>query len=273
MSGIIQPLFYEPFKHAYKFVFNHRYRNYSILESKLRKVPRFTNCHARVNGWNLHIPDSASFLFTYKELFVDRIYEFQSNNQKPFILDLGANIGLSVLFFKYIFPNSEIIALEPDPNIYKYLKKNVHGNGFTDVIILNKAAWNESKMLKFCTDGADGGHASLEDDQNSIEVEAVDITEFLKDRPIDLLKMDIEGAEDVVIPACEKYFSNVKLLFIEYHSKTKERQCLDKLLNIIADAGFRIHIQSVVFSTSPFMEIKINSGFDLQLNIFGWKER
>ena len=272
MSGIIKPVFYEPLRHIYKMLFNNRYRTYSVLESKLRKIPRFTQCTARINGWDLALPDSASFLFAYREIFLKRIYEFRSPDPAPYIIDLGSNVGLSVLFFKSLYPNSRITALEADPDIYAFLKKNVHGNGFEDVNLLNLAAWHENTKIKFNVEGADGGRVSFEDQPDLIEVKAIDTSELLINQSVDFLKMDIEGAEDVVLPACQNHLSNVKFIFVEYHSRIGQPQSLSDILKILTDAGFRIHVHSVVCSPSPFMETQSNSGFDLNLNVFGWRD-
>ncbi|MGE5329737.1 MAG: FkbM family methyltransferase [Deltaproteobacteria bacterium] len=254
-------------------IFNKKYRKYFLLESKLKNNPRFTDCHVKVDGLDLYIPDSLSAIHMYREIFIDRIYDFNSLGNEPYILDLGSNIGLSVLFFKCLYPNSNITAFEADPNIFKYLKKNLYENGFNDVNLINKAVWYENTTLNFCSDGADGGHISSEGNDKLICVETVDITEHLKDKQVDFLKIDIEGAEEFVIPACQKYLMNVRNLFVEYHSKVGQKQCLSELLKIIEDAGFRVHIHSAVCSPSPFVDLRVNSGFDLQLNIFGWREK
>jgi FkbM family methyltransferase len=269
-SGSIKP-FYGPAKQLYNFLINKNYWKYFVLELKLRRIPRFTPCRTKAHGWNLFIPDSASFLSAYREIFAEQIYAFQFDNPAPRILDLGANIGLSVLYFKKLYPLSSITAFEADPDIFAYLKKNVHGNGYNDVQLINKAAWHEDAMLRFHSDGADGGYAAHTGDANSIEVDAINIADFLRNHQFDFLKIDIEGAEEHVLPACKDYLSNIKFVFVEYHSKYEQKQCLDQIINILAGAGFRLHIHSLMTSPSPFVDRKISSGFDLQLNIFAWR--
>jgi len=100
----------------------------------------------------------------------------------------------------------------------------------------------------------------------------VNIVEVLENQKFDFIKMDIEGAESVVLPACKNYLSDVTYLFVEYHSVINQKQSLSMILNIMSEAGFRVHVHSVMYSNSPFVRRKENSGFDLQLNIFGWKE-
>lgn len=273
MAGLLKEIYRASIKNVLKLLTNRDYFNYSLLEFKLSTASGKTKIETKVNQWSLSIPDAASFLNMYEDIFVKRIYQFPWNeNHKPKILDLGANIGLSVLFFKYIYPGSQITAVEADPQIYKYLEKNLCQNGCGDVQLINKAAWNETTTLKFTSEGADAGRIGIDASINSIDIDAIDIREILKSDRFDLLKIDIEGAESIVLPACKEYLSQIKFLFVEYHSLAENPQDLDNLIKIISDAGYRIHIQSVLSSESPFMNLTKYMGFDMQLNIFAWRD-
>ena len=271
MINIFKPLFYEPARHIYKLIFQDKYRRYCILESKLGKRPRYTECKVIVNDWELHLPDSASFLSAYKEIFLREIYAFKSPQEAPNILDLGANIGLSVLFFKRLYPQSEITAFEADPALFEILKKNIYGNGFNDVKLLNKAIWHKNEIINFSVEGADGGRIAQKKDGNLVQVQAIDLNEYLTEHHVDFLKMDIEGAEGLVLTACEKSLSKIRWIFVEYHSRVDEKQYLDQIIRILSQQGFRIHIHSEFYTDSPFISRKIRSNFDLQLNIFAWR--
>lgn len=272
MAGLIKPLFFETALHIYRLFKEREYRAYHFLESRFGAKARYVDGKTKIHGWDVFFPDSQSFLSNYKEIFLEKIYAFKSDNPAPVILDLGANIGLSVLFFKSLYPEAKITAFEADPKIFTYLKKNIEGNALVDVELINRAAWNEETRLKFSPDGADGGSVASAEADSSLEVEAIDIADFFKGRKIDFLKMDIEGAETTVLPACREYLREVKFLFVEYHSRAGQRQDLDKIIHIITQAGFRIHCHNVFKSPSPFLELMEKSGFDLQLNIFGCRD-
>lgn len=272
MTDWIKLLFGETVRVFRQLISNKNYKTYFFLLYRLSKAPRFTKLNIKVGALNLSIPDSASFLSTYKDLFIDETYAFKCINVQPRILDLGANIGLSVLYFKQLFPNAEITAYEADPLIFEHLKKNVHGNGFVDVRLLNQAAWDEKTTIQFSSEGADGGRAAVAHDANLISVDAVDIRDVLKEGNFNFLKMDIEGAEERVLPACRDYLSFFSHVFIEYHSLAGKRQNLNEIISLLTDSGFRIHIRSLPNSLSPFMGVRINAGFDMQLNIFAWRE-
>lgn len=272
INMLIKPLYFEAVRHLYRFIMIPEYRKWCFLDAKLSKSKRFKQLKVHVNGWDLIIPDTASFLSSYREIFVDNIYNFESVTSTPKILDLGANIGLSILFFKKLFPESKITALEPDPNIFNCLRQNIHGNGFKDVNLINKAAWISDTVLKFDADGADGGRVVDNKKENLLEVEAIDVKKLLSENEFDFLKMDIEGAESEVFPACKEYLSNLNYIFLEYHSIIGQNQNLSEILGILNSEGFRVHIQSIMFSDAPFIIKRNISGFDNQLNIFAWKD-
>lgn len=271
MSGIVKPIIIDPLKHIYKIITNKRYFEYNWLNSKYKNKKRYQQLAVKVKDWSLVVPDNTSFLFSYKELLLDEIYKFKSDKVNPKILDIGANIGLSILFFKELYPEAEIVAFEADPKIYNYLKDNVQSNGYQDVKLINKAVWYENTTLSFVSDGADGGQISSNAD-NSVEVQTVDIAELLKENQFDFIKLDIEGAEEFVVPRCKGLLDSVRHFFIEYHSKVGQKQNLGQILNLLSQEGFRVYLHNPWDKPTPFLGLKSCAGFDFQVNIYAWRE-
>jgi FkbM family methyltransferase len=273
MPGIISPIFSTPLRHIIGLVRNPEYFTYHRLATQLRRMPRYQQFFVRMHGWRLHLPDSASFLSTYRAVFLDRIYAFAFKGCEPHILDLGANVGSSVLFFKTIFPNARVTAFEPDPIIFAYLEENVHGNGHSDVELICKAAWIENARLPFLSRGDDAGGLAPADAEGVIEVDALDLVEYLQGRRYDFIKMDIEGAENVVLPAIRPYLTDLPYLFVEHHSRMGKPQGLAELLGVLSEASFRFEIKEVWGSPQPFLERRARrEGYDYQANIFAWHE-
>lgn len=261
----------EPLRHGYKLLTNRDYRSWCLENTRLGRIERFKKCRGTVRDWSLIVPDAASFLSAYKEIFVSEIYRFRAENETPAILDLGANIGLSVLYFKSLYPDAQITAFEADPSIYACLKQNVHGNGFADVELINKAVWDSNGTLRFHAEGGDGGRVAKDGDGGVVEVEAIDIRSHLAERSYDFLKMDIEGAEHSVFPAIKDYLPKFKFIFLEYHSTPDRPQALASMLDLLSRAGFRFDIQNIMSRRHPFVPGGCDEAFDLQLNIFAWK--
>lgn len=220
---------------------------------------------------NFILNDSRSFVFMYREIFDKEIYKFKSKNKTPLIIDCGANIGLSALYFKKRYPQSEIIAFEPDKKVFEILKKNVLSRKYSDIKLINKALWKDNSVLNFKPDHADGGKICSSLNENTIKIESVRLRDFI-DREIDFLKIDIEGAEYEVLKDCKDKLHLVNNIFIEYHSFTNEQQYLNEILTILRDTGFRVNIESVSIRQShPFIKIEDVNNMDMQLNIYAYK--
>ena len=263
----------EPLRHVYSLLKHKDYRLWCFESTRLSGLPRFERCRGKVRDWVLDVPDAASFLAAYKEIFVTEIYRFDADSNAPKILDLGANIGLSVLYFKALYPNAQITAFEADPAIYECLKNNVYRNGFTDVELINKAVWDSNGKIRFRVEGGDGGRVVQDDDKHGMEIETIDISALIAGKSYDLLKMDIEGAEHKVLPAIKNYLHNFRFVFIEYHSEPDQPQTLGFMLNMLSSAGFRFDIQNIMTRRHPFISNRAINEFDLQLNIFAWNGR
>jgi FkbM family methyltransferase len=272
MDGLIKPLFREPVMHLYRLITEPDYFTYCRLASQIGLVKRYSPRTVRFQNWSIHVPDALSFIYMYREIFVYKVYDFPAVGKTPRILDLGANIGLAVLFWKRKYPGARITAVEPDPVVFNYLKKNINGNVCKDVTLINKAVWNKTTTIDFYADGADTGSIHAHDNAKTISVPAVDVRELLRNERFDFIKMDIEGSENVVLPACRDYLADIPYIFIEYHSRAEEKQSLGDILEILRKSGFRFHLHAVRPSPTPFLHRTLHDGFDMQLNIFGWRE-
>lgn len=239
----------------YRFLWNKRYIPHKVRYAK----------------YIFTFPDYLSFFWQIKEIFLDESYNFKSNRKVPVIYDCGANIGVSVIYLKKNHSNAKIYAFEPDPNIAKYLRNNLIDNKISDVTVYEQAVWNKNEEISFISDNADGG--SHYTSGQSIKVNAVRLKELLiAEDYVDLLKIDIEGAETEVITDCSDQLKKIDNIFIEYHSLTASRQELDKILNTLTVNNFRYYILPASIynlKKNPFIK-KNNSNkiFDLQLNIF-----
>ncbi len=239
---------------------------------RLRSLPRFREATVPFYGSELSIVDSASFLFMYEEIFLHQIYKFPIEG-KPYILDCGSNIGMSILYFKRLAPEAEIVGFEPDPKIYEALKRNVDAFHLKNVTLIPKAVWSSETTLVFQSEGADGGRVSGDNADVGVRVETLRLRDFLI-RPVDFLKIDIEGAELEVLRDCRDRLDKVKFLFVEFHSFVDRKQNLESLLECLSSAGFRYQIQSTgAISQHPFISRSDSAGMDMQLNIFAFRPK
>jgi len=254
--------------------YKNKFKKFGLSSSQVKAFKK-NNVNSVTNikfkGYDLKISNPYWFLHSIEELFIDEVYKFSSLTDSPLIIDCGANWGLSVIYFKELYPNAAIIAFEADPDIYKLLKSNISSCKLENIELVNKAVWIKNEILRFSTDGGLGG--TLTDlgikEKNIKEIESVKLKDILASyKRVDFLKIDIEGAEYEVIKDCAEALSVVNTLFVEYHSTPKNPQSLDEILHILKAAGFRYYIKEAWNNMShPFVDSK-ELYYDLQLNIF-----
>ena len=241
--------------------------------SKNERPNRFEPLEIDFRGSTLYVHDIASFKLGEKELFDKEPYLFKSEKKDPLIIDCGANLGMSIIYFKELYPEAEIIAFEADPYIYGFLEKNIASYHFSNVKIINKALWDKKEELFFYDEGGAGGRIEEKKDHKTYKkLETISLAPYLEDKVVDFLKIDIEGAEFKVLRNCRHLLKNVQHLFVEYHSFPGEDQKLHKILDWVQQAGFRYHIKEAFSRQKPFVSRKTNVGMDLQLNIFCYRE-
>jgi FkbM family methyltransferase len=238
------------------------------------KIDRFVPTEKIFFGKKLYIHDIASFNLCNAELFQSEMYKFKANSSNPHIIDCGANLGMSIIYFKQLYPNATIIAFEADDYIFNFLEKNIESFGYKDVELINKAVWNCDDTLSFIVEGGAGGRLEKETTIGEYKkVTCTSLKKYLIGKKVDFLKIDIEGAEYEVIKDCENEIKNIDYLFIEYHSMPGKEQNLHKILEIVEKAGFSYHIKEAYTTKYPFIERTLNFGMDLQLNIFCYKKK
>jgi FkbM family methyltransferase len=213
-----------------------------------------------------------AFLNTYNELFNQNIYKFNLKKTNPVIIDCGANMGLSVLYFAKTYPDSKIIAFEPDESVLPYLKQNIKTYELSNVLLYEKAVWSSNTILSFYSDQGMGGRLELNyNNQAPKKVEAIRLKEFL-DKEVDFLKIDIEGAEMEVLIDCEDKLRNVNNLFVEYHSFENSEQQLGELLNLLKRNGFKYHLRQSFSRLRPFVDKNlVCENYDMAINVFAYR--
>jgi len=194
-------------------------------------------------NYSIRINDRLNFYVLYKDVFVNRIYHFESVRPDPLILDCGSNIGMTILYFKHVYPRARIVAFEPDPRVFPYLEENVKLNDVSDVQLLEAAVAGREGRLRLYSDGKYGSFLSeKEGDQVpegwlECEVPSVRLRDYLSE-PVDFLKMNIEGAEWEVLADSEEQLSQVREMVIEYHHLPGLPRTLHKILELLNRKGF-----------------------------------
>ena len=187
----------------------------------------------------------------FEEIFLRGQYSFESAKEQPLIVDVGSNIGLSILFFKRLFPAAAIIGFEPDPAAFRLLRRNVDENRLRDVTLLNVAVYDGAPSVELYGDpttpgSPQGSTRSGRVGGTSREVPATRLSDHLAG-PVDYLKLDVEGAERIVIEELERSgkLDLVERMAIEYHHHVEtEEDLLGNLLAILERKGFGYQLEA-----------------------------
>ena len=209
----------------------------------------------------------------HRAIFEDHIYEFSTISDQPLIVDCGANVGVSVIWFQQQYPQARIVAFEPDSELFAVLSGNLRrccsGHRLN---LINAAVWcDDSKELVFKCDGADAGRVVDGSTAKHKTVRAERLKTHLHE-PVDLLKIDIEGAELAVLKDCTEQLHWVRNLFVEYHSFVDQPQQLDELLLLLRESGFRYWLDAEVKRYRPMLNHISHLGMDLQVNIYAVRD-
>jgi FkbM family methyltransferase len=197
----------------------------------------------QLSGYTVRFNDGPNLYILYKDIFIRRIYHPSASRPNPLILDCGSNIGMSILYFKQIYPAARIIAFEPDPEIIPYLEENIARNELENVRCVQAVlSRNAAKKILYSDGKCGSGLASPTQFDNpeewrKYEVSSVRLRDYLAE-PVDFLKMNIEGAELEVLADSEDRLRQIREMIIEYHHLPGLPRSLHEILQILHRQGF-----------------------------------
>ena len=172
---------------------------------------------------------TADQIFTYEEYdlkFLNRYFELYSlykkailKNKKPLIIDCGANVGFSSYFFAKEFNQSYVVAIEPEFNNYKMMKKNCRK--LNNIGYLNKAIGPNDGFVKIENLNSDNNAfrtKKTNEKVNSIEMVSIDriLSDYSNYFPF-IIKLDIEGFEKELFSKNVNWVDKFPIIIIETH--------------------------------------------------------
>jgi len=206
-----------------------------------RTTPRHTAGSIRLLEYDLQYSDLLSFCPQWHDIFVQGALEFRAPSESPRILDCGANVGLASLFFKRRYPAARITAYEADPALFAIARANLSANGSPDVEVVNAAVWTSAGRVTFRAEGTDSGMIdglAGAVDGAAMEVSSLRLRDILAAERIDLLKLDIEGAEDAVLADCEPVLDRLGAIVMDLHEFDPNVRQAPRVLERLTRAGF-----------------------------------
>jgi FkbM family methyltransferase len=158
------------------------------------------------------------------EIFVAEVYRQVGPERDPSvstIVDVGANVGMSLIYWASHYPNAKLIAFEPHPVHVASLRQNLENNGIAHRVELHAAAACARAGTVQLTDEEHCSSVTTQSTGRTRSIEAVDFFAAIGSATIDLLKMDIEGGEYELLGDPRFAALRVPRLVLEWH-KTRE---------------------------------------------------
>ncbi|MBC7525359.1 MAG: FkbM family methyltransferase, partial [Flavobacterium sp.] len=156
------------------------------------------------------------------------------------IIDAGANIGLTSLFFTEYFEKCNAISVEPEVENFRILEFNLESAKKSKTVTINGAIWSSNCKIKIINDFRDTSSWSfrVEETDDTYAITAYSINQLLADNNfeiLDILKIDIEGSEKQVFTDPKSNLEFLKItrcIAIEIHD---EFNCREEICNILTD--------------------------------------
>jgi FkbM family methyltransferase len=169
----------------------------------------------------IYVRVPSSDLSAFDQVFRNGEYDFHASKPKV-IIDAGANVGLASLLFAKRYPSARIIAIEPEQSNFDLLKENVAP--YSSITPVHAALWYENTTLRIHDPGlGEWGYMTLTSGKGH-EVRAVTVDRLMEEFEVDLvdiLKIDIEGAEKEVFSNPAAWIDRVDGIIIELHDGMK----------------------------------------------------
>jgi FkbM family methyltransferase len=201
-------------------------------------------------------PDSAD-IDTFREIFLREDYKVVVSDTKV-IIDAGANIGFTSLYFARMYPLVTILSIEPDPQNFLYLKKN--SAELSNIKPIQAALWHKKGTLEIYDKGYGVRGYMVEESQSKESLKfitSITIIDLIKKhniQRIDILKIDIEGSEkEVFSDQADQWIPLTRCLIIELHDRMKAG-CSQAVFKVMAKYNFDLSIkgENLIFKNRSF---------------------
>jgi len=213
----------EPFKMKFILVFGKLFQKFFKIQ--LHNIEFVMN----INGvkTNITVDDIEQYTYLFKLFYYELFRVTYMQTKSPVILDGGANIGMTSLYYINKFPTAQIYAFEPSKRNVSLCKTNlINAPNFK---IDQKALWDKSEILEFKLSNCSRYHSAFHRSESTYieEVKAVRLDDWLKEnclKKIDILKLNVEGAELKAIRGLGEMIRNVSVIVGEFHPEFVDKQ-------------------------------------------------
>ena len=198
---------------------------YSLyLSTKMKRGVRAVTVPGMANP--VYMRTGTSDRSAFNEVIVKRWYDHPFPGGQPrLIIDAGANVGYASVRFAELYPDADIIAIEPDAENFELVERNIAA--YPRASAMRCGVWPRSAELVIENPDAKSWafrvREAREGESGFAAVGLNDLLETHASRAIDILKLDVEGAEKELFEdeKCHEWLARTKMMFIELHDRIK----------------------------------------------------
>jgi FkbM family methyltransferase len=201
----------------------------SAAKGRFRGIPELWQVSNPDVKFPLYLRVPSSDVGVYSQIFRKYEYRFEVDTTPEFIIDAGANIGLTSIYFANRFPNARILAIEPERGNFEILMKNAAP--YPNILPFLGALWGESAEVEIVDPGrGNWGFMTAARNDDHIDsklkhrIQGLTIDAILEKygvRHVSILKIDIEGAELEVFRNSSPWIDRIGSLIVELHEHMK----------------------------------------------------
>ncbi len=224
---------------------------YVSIRSMLNKKPNLVKVKPPDFPHSVYLRTHSSDIFTYDHIFRNFEYKVTLSKKPKVILDAGANIGFSAIYFANQFTDAKIYAIEPETANLEVLKKNIRR--YRNIQSVEGALWLENTMINIKHPNSDASAFQVENSsnkkKNAQQVRGITIDNFMKEFDldfIDILKIDIEGAEKEVFEDPSLWINRIGVIIIELHDRFRPG-CSETFYNAVKDFDYEFEREESIF--------------------------
>jgi FkbM family methyltransferase len=228
------------------------------------------------DGWRFRFTNREQFDRIWQDVVDGREYEMGDLGPRPVIIDGGAHVGVASHWFARRYPGALVLAFEANPETAALLRGNLAANGLDGRVRVHGAAIGPrtEPTAFYATPGDNWGDAVVRHRWHAaagvrpLRVPGVALSDLLA-TPIDLLKLDIEGAEAAALAAAAGGLRRVRRVVLEFHgSRSNPANRIEDVLATLVGAGFRTRVEQ---DGQPVVLRRVRRDDPFWLIVRGWR--
>ena len=214
----------------------------SVVEGVLATITNLLIGIYRIKFKKLIIRRGTSDHYVFRDIFLFGEFKLPVVIDPELIIDAGAYTGLSALYYSKTYPNAKIIAVEPESSNFKVLNQNTVDN--SNIECIQAGLWSENALLKIADVKKEKWAFTLErvKEGEEYDIRSITVSKLLEDSDfdrIDILKIDIEGAEKELFSTnSKKWLNKVNIIVLELHDRMR-KGCSEAVYNAIDKSIWR----------------------------------